>query len=129
MRPSQKPIWLCLFAAILVTAPVDAAPVTHIVHVSLDGLGSSYLQNYLTHGPSRIPNFVRLVTQGSYTFNARCDYFASDTLPNHVSIFTGRPVLQPTGLPNTVHHGFQNNAPLPGDTLHAPYNPNVLYKA
>src|SRR5688572_10118566 len=132
MRSRKSPhsrVWLCLFIALLLRTSVSAAPVTHVVHISLDGLGSSYLQNYLAHGPSRIPNFVRLVNQGSYTFNARCDYFASETIPNHASIFMGRPVLQPTGLPNTVHHGCNLNAPGPTDTFHASFNPNVPYKA
>ncbi|MCI0640736.1 MAG: alkaline phosphatase family protein, partial [Gemmataceae bacterium] len=120
MRSRKRPTGrICLFLFVTVLTHVSAAPVTHIVHVSLDGLGSSYLQNYLTYGPSRIPNFVRLVTQGSYTFNARCDYFASETIPNHASIFMGRPVLQPAGLPNTIHHGCSLNAPGPTDTFHA----------
>lgn len=120
-------VWL-LWPFVL-QATVFAAPITHVVHVSLDGLGSSYLQNYLAHGPKNLPSFARLVTESAYTFNARCDYFASETIPNHACMFTGRPVGQPQGFPNTVHHGFTRNAPLASDTLHAPFNPAVPYKA
>ncbi|HZO86289.1 MAG TPA: alkaline phosphatase family protein [Verrucomicrobiae bacterium] len=102
---------------------------THIVHISVDGLGAAYLLPYLTHAPAQFPNFVRLRSEGAATFNARCDYFSSDTIPNHTTMLTGRPVSQPAGFPNTVHHGYLLNNPNPSDTFHNSGNPAVPYKS
>lgn len=50
-------------------------------------------------------------------------------MPNHCTIVTGRPVLQPAGQPDTVHHGYNNNMPGADDTIHLDGNSNVPYKA
>jgi hypothetical protein len=105
------------------------AAVSHVVQVSVDGLGAIYLQSYVSNAPAQFPNFLRLQTEGAFTYNARCDFGASETIPNHTSMFTGRPSLQPAGYPNTVHHGCINNAPFPTDTYHNSGNPNVDYMA
>ncbi|HTD87831.1 MAG TPA: lamin tail domain-containing protein [Candidatus Binatia bacterium] len=102
---------------------------TYVVHVSLDGLGGPYLTNYLSVAPAQFPNFVRLMTEGAYTFNARCDNDVSETIPNHASILTGRPVGPPPGLPNTIHHGYSNNVPPVTDNLQNAGNLNIPYKA
>jgi len=115
---------LC-FSAGLATA----APATHVIQVSLDGLGGYYLQFFVTNAPAQFPNFVRLTQESAHTFNARCDYDISETVPNHASIFTGRPVMQPAGQPNTTHHGYNNNFPGSGDTFHLSGNANVKYKS
>ena len=64
-------------------------------------------------------------------YHARTDYFRTTTLQNHTTMITGRPVLQPSGQPNTVHHGYTNNNFPPADsTLHDDeWNPNVDYVA
>ena len=105
------------------------APVTYAVHVSLDGMGAKYLQFYVTNAPAQFPNFNRLIAQGASTFNARCDYDFSETVPNHISMFTARPVSQPAGQTNTLHHGYSNNFPAGSDTIHANGNPAVPYKS
>ncbi len=110
-------------------SPGIAAPVTHVIQVSLDGLGAYYLQAFVSNAPAQFPNFVRLTQEAAYTFNARCDRDISETVPNHATIFTGRPVMQPAGQPNTTHHGYNNNFPGSGDTIHASGNPNVPYKS
>jgi hypothetical protein len=74
-----------------------------VVHVSLDGLGAKYLQFYVTNAPAQFPNFNRLITNGASTFNARCDYDFSEPVPNHISMFTARPVSQTAGQANTLH--------------------------
>src|SRR5687768_17062087 len=95
-----------LAAAILSLAYSGTAAITHIVHISVDGLGAVYLSPYVARAPDQFPNFLRLQTEGASTYNARCDFFSSETIPNHTSMFTGRPVLQPEGFPDTVHHGY-----------------------
>lgn len=120
-------LFVVLFASL---APwLCAAPVNYVVHVSLDGLGAKYLQFYVTNAPAQFPNFNRLIAEGGSTFNARCDYDYSETVPNHISILTARPVSQPAGQTNTLHHGFSNNFPGPNDTIHANGNPAVPYKS
>lgn len=139
MNPPKKPatpracsrtLALTLVAIFVntVVAAAGAAPVSHVIHISLDGLGAKYLEFYVTNAPAQFPNFIRLRDQGASTFNARCDYDISETVPNHASMFTGRPVMQPAGAPNTTHHGYSLNIPGPGDTFHASGNPNVPYK-
>ena len=103
------------------------AGVPYVVQVSIDGLGAVYLREYVTNAPNEFPNFVRLVNEGSYTFNARCDFGASETIPNHTCMFTGRPALQPEGFPNDVHHGQLNNSPPETATYHNTGNTNIPY--
>jgi len=102
---------------------------SHVVHISIDGFGALYLRDYLKKAPDQFPNFVRLTHLSAYTLNARCDYFISVTLPNHSSMFTSLPSLQPTGWDNQSYHGLtidQDN----GSTIHSPNtgNPNLPYK-
>ena len=103
--------------------------VNYVVHVSLDGLGAKYLQFYVTNAPAQFPWFNWLITNGASTFNARCDYDVSETVPNHITMFTGRPVAQPAGLTNTIHHGYPSNFPSPNAIIHLHGNTNVPYKA
>ncbi|MDB6031910.1 MAG: hypothetical protein JWM16_2248 [Verrucomicrobiales bacterium] len=121
--------FLCLLALLISPAFLHAAQVQYVVQVSLDGLGAKYLENYLSNAPAQFPNFVRLVQLSASTMNARCDFDISETIPNHTTIFTGRPVLQPTNQANTVHHGYNNNFPGATDTVHAQGNPYVPYKS
>ena len=109
------------------TAPV----VEHVVHISLDGMGGAYLARYLASAPASFPTFKRLQTEGASTLNARCDVTYSITLPNHASMFTGRPVDQPPGWANTTQHGVHTDSDSPTKTIHDPSvgNPNVPYKA
>jgi hypothetical protein len=103
-------------------------PAPYVLHVVVDALSSFYLHGFLTNAPGDFPNFTRLMREGAYTFNARCDYDESTTTANHGCLFTGRPAHQPSGQPNTVHHGFTYNDPDPTWTIHANGNPYVPYK-
>jgi hypothetical protein len=103
--------------------------VDYVIHVSVDGMRGDLLKDLVANSPAEYPNFHRLRTQSASTYNARSDYFSTDTVLNHVSMITGRPVNQPAGQANTVHHGFSNNFPGPNDTIHAHGNPNVPYKS
>ncbi len=103
--------------------------VHHVLHISVDGLGATQLARGLLDDPERFSNFQRLLDEGAGTLNARCDYFASITVPNHLCMLTGRPVLQPEGQPDTVAHGYTADSSSPGVTIHASGNTNVPYKA
>jgi hypothetical protein len=108
--------------------PIDVA-VSHVVQISLDGLGAKYLEAYVANSPAQFPNFVRLMRESAFTMNARCDYDISETVPNHASMFTGRPVRQPAGEGDTIHHGYDNNFPTALETLHNSGNTSVPYKS
>jgi hypothetical protein len=116
-------------AALAAASAASAAE--HVIHVSVDGLAAGLLQNLLANDPTGdFASFARLRDEGASTFNARTDYTHTITLPNHTSMISGRPVSQPAGQPNTVHHGYVNNAdPAPGVTLHNGGNPNLSYVA
>ena len=120
-------------AIALSAAPSTAtnSAIQHVVHISVDGLGSVYLRDYLDRTPQEFPSFARLRAEAAYTFNARCDFDNSLTQPNHASIFTGRPVgEQPAGVPFVAPHGFMADYdPGPPSTLHNTGNGNVPYKA
>ncbi|HMJ65859.1 MAG TPA: alkaline phosphatase family protein, partial [Candidatus Binatia bacterium] len=118
-----------LVCGVMAPGSQSAPAITHVVQISLDGLGATYLQSYLQTAPAQFPTFVRLTREAAFTMNARCDYDISETIPNHVTMFTGRPVFQPAGESNTVHHGYNNNAPTAAETLHNSGNTNVPYKA
>ncbi len=108
---------------------VSAQDVARVIHVSVDGLQGKELETLMLETPERFPTFHRFVREGAYTFNARNDFFSSWTLPNHTTMLTGRPVLQPEDDP-TVHHGYtQNVDPRPTTTLNNAGNPLAGYIA
>jgi predicted AlkP superfamily pyrophosphatase or phosphodiesterase len=99
-----------LVASLAFTA---AQPVfEHVVVISVDGLRSDCLESPHI---SELPNFARLLN-GPHTLDARTDSQLTITLPNHVSMLTGRPVFGPYG------HNWTWNAdppdPAHGGTLH-----------
>ena len=109
---------------------VAVADVEHVIHVSVDGLRGDSLDASVRDSPSLYPNFGRLVAEGATTFNGRTDFARTNTIPNHTTMLTGRPVLQPTGDVETLHHGYTNNDdPRPSDTLHTQGNPQLDYVA
>lgn len=113
-------------ALTLAVSPLLAAE--YVIHISVDGLRPDYLQTVIDAGNA--PNFKRFQTEGAWTTQARTDYTHTITLPNHTSMLTGRPVSQPVGRPNTLHHGWVTNSdPAPTATLHNSGNLNVPYKA
>lgn len=114
------------FALAIAASPLLAAE--HVIHISVDGLRPDYLQTIIDAGEA--PNFKRFQTEGAWTTQARTDYTHTITLPNHTSMVTGRPVSQPVGQPNTLHHGWLTNVdPAPTATLHNSGNLNVPYKS
>ena len=121
---------LGILLSVLLPLAAAAGVVQYVIHISVDGLRADLLQNLIATDPSHYGNFKRFVDEGATTFNARTDYTHTITLPNHTCMITGRPVLQPSGQPNTVHHGYTSNAdPGPTETLHNTGNLNIPYKA
>lgn len=83
-----------------------------VIGISVDGLGSSYLQQALD--ADEVPHLKRLLEEGAGTLNARTDFFMSVTLPNHTAMLTGRPVRGDDG------HGYTNNVdPKDGEIIHS----------
>lgn len=80
--------------------------VSHVIHITVDGVGGYFVKGFLETNAAAFPNFKRLQREGAFTFNARCDYDYSETVPGHVTIFTARPTLQPGGVATNVNHGF-----------------------
>ena len=76
---------------------------THVVVVSIDGLRPDAIDDR-ADGPT--PALAR-VLRGPGTLNARCDPENSITLPNHVSMLTGRFTGGDAG------HGWVDNADPP----------------
>jgi hypothetical protein len=117
-------------ALALAASPARAPAAEHVIHISVDGLSATLLQTLLTTLPGDYPSFARFVAEGATTFAARTDFTHTITLPNHTCMVTGRPVLQPTGQPDTVHHGYVGNVDPPaGVTLHNGGNPQLTYVA
>jgi hypothetical protein len=129
-RPRAAAILLALLL-VLTGGAAGAGEVQYVIHVSVDGLRADQLQDLILNDISGdYASFRRFLDEGAATFNARTDYTHTITLPNHTSMVTGRPVLQPAGQPDTVHHGYTSNGdPLPGETLHNTGNLNIPYKA
>jgi hypothetical protein len=108
---------------------IAAAPADYVIHISIDGLAGDIIDDAMTLYPDFFPNFVRLRDGGAYTPNARTDFDDTYTIPNHTSMITGRPVLQPEGQPSTVHHGVLDDSPSAPQTIHNSGNPSVPYFA
>jgi hypothetical protein len=115
--------------ALLGVTPEAQGIVQHVVHVSVDGLRGDLLRNLLeSDAAGRFPNFARLVSEGASTFAAQADFGQTNTLPNHTTMVSGRPIKQPALQAGTVHHGYTFNVkPQPGETIHNLGNPNVPY--
>jgi len=98
-------------------APAKDAPAKYVIQISVDGLGSRYLQAMLDAG--KLPTFKRLQQEGAWTHNARTDFDYTITLPNHTCMVTGRPVKDRAGNPTAIagHQWIINSDPK-DKTLH-----------
>jgi hypothetical protein len=96
--------------------------------VSVDGLGAIYLRAQLDKGG--LPVFAALLRSGASTMNARADFDYTETLPDHVTILTGRPVEADPDLPDDTYHGWTVNGLVDFSvTLHNGGNPHLVYIA
>jgi hypothetical protein len=91
---------------------VAAAGADYVITISVDGLGSSYMQALIDAGA--LPHFKQLLEEGAGTTNARTDGDMTVTLPNHVSMVTSRPIRRGAG-----HGWVKNTEPAKGATLHS----------
>lgn len=117
------------FALSVVACGSLRAEIQYVIAISIDGGRGDFIQSFIATAPTEFPSFKRLRDQSGSTFNARCDYTDSITIPDHLAMLTGRPVRQPAGLPATIPHGIISDAPLTTEIAHnSGLNPGV-YKA
>lgn len=106
--------------------PHDTAAVDYAILVTVDALAPRYLQPLIAAG--KLPTFKSLQSFGVWTHNARTDYGYTVTLPNHASVFTGRPVSASPAVAGAASHGYISNSQPGGDaTLHNSGNPALAY--
>ena len=121
MSKRSKILFSLLFTIVAIStyssATVEATTPKYVIEISVDGLGSSYLQTLLNN--KQLPNFKRLKNEGASTLNARDDYDYTITLPNHVTMVTARDVMGPSG-----HNWTSNSDPTAGRTIHNNKYPN-----
>ena len=115
MRPTLRLLALATFGLLPTTSRSE---IQHVIAISVDGFRGDFLQTFIDGSPATFPNLVRLRNASAFTYNARCDYDYSETVPNHLAMVTGRPVLQPAGQPTSAFTGFTNNFPTATDTVH-----------
>ena len=94
-----------LVATLALAAPAADAAIEHVFLVSIDGLRSDMLESPRLEA---LPNLARLL-KGPHTLSARTDSQYTITLPNHLTMLTGRPVLGPYGH-NWVGNGDPRSA-------------------
>ena len=122
----------CAAAMVLVRPVVGRAEsYDFVIQISVDGLRADFLQDLIaTDTVGDFSNFARFMDEGVGTFNARTDFSHTNTLPNHVSMLSGRPVQRPAGQAVTVNHGYTSNSQPRSDwTLHNRGNLAVPYVA
>jgi hypothetical protein len=125
---SLRMLGLAAMLSTLLATPASAA-IQYVIVIVIDGGRGDFMQSFIESAPIEFPNFTRLRDSSAYTFNARCDYTESVTVPNHLSILTGRPVRQPAGLPKTVQHGVTSDDPATTETVHNSGLNAGVYKA
>jgi len=84
--------------------------VHYLIFNGVDGLSAGLLRGLSRNGlAGDYTHLQRFGYEGATTFNARSDYTHNVTFPNRMTLSTGRPVPQPAGHPNTVHHFPMNH--------------------
>ena len=103
---------ICVLLPWWLVAGLEAAT-QYVIVISVDGMGSAYVTPLLASGvTNELTTFKRFQSEGAGTLNARSDPDNTTTLPNHVTMMTGR------GVNGTAGHGWsENEDPLPTETL------------
>lgn len=117
MRP-HSPLRLLALAALSLLPAAARADIQHVIAISVDGLRGDFLQTFIDGSPASFPNFVRLRNMSAFTYNARCDYGHSVTIPDHLCMLTGRPVDTSGGTALSTTHGVTSDAPTSTSTVH-----------
>lgn len=100
--------------------------IQHVVLISVDGLAVRFFLQLLS--VDRLPAFARLKRLGASTENARSDPTHTNTLPNHIAMLTGLPVIAPPGASPEQGHGYTSNSDPAADTsIHNAGNPARTY--
>ena len=92
-----------------------AAKVSHVIHIVVDGLRAD---SFLNAGH---PAFDYLLHTGACTLNARHDDLSSQTLPNHIGMFTGLPVAD-HGYAEDKDYGPVNATATSNTTTESPHS-------
>jgi hypothetical protein len=120
-----------LVALLLLPAPRLRAEIKYVLHITCDGLRGDTLRDAIAATPEKYTAFRRLMAEGAYTFNARCDFDYSETIPNHTGVVTARPVVNPPGETG-VAHGYTSNGysgtATSGDSVHKLGSATYEYK-
>ena len=95
-------------------APLSAK-VSHVIHIVVDGLRADSLLN------AGHPAFDYLLHTGACTLNARHDDLSSQTLPNHIGMFTGLPVAD-HGYAEDKDYGPVNATATSNTATESPYS-------
>jgi predicted AlkP superfamily pyrophosphatase or phosphodiesterase len=128
MNGHQKLLLGCFVAACLQPTRLSAE-IKHVIAISIDGGRGDFLRTFIDTAPAEFPNFKRLRDASAFTFNARCDYGYSITIPDHLSMLTGRPVSTMGGVATNATHGVTSDAPGANDTIHNSGGNAGVYKA
>ena len=78
------------------TSRGEPAAAPRVLAISIDALNPTALTRL---GRDELPNFWRLIDEGSATLNARSQVELTLTLPNHTSMLTGRRINAKKGRP------------------------------
>jgi len=116
---AQKRLALLLGVFLSCVASQASAKIEYVIEISVDGLGGPYLNTLFTQSSPptySIPNFWRLRNEGAGTLTAHIDNKTYETLPNHTSLITARPMDNVTGL--ISGHNWSGNV-APTTTIHA----------
>jgi len=92
-----------------------SAKVSHVIHIVVDGLRADSLLN------AGHPAFDYLLHTGACTLNARHDDLSSQTLPNHIGMFTGLPVAD-HGYAEDKDYGPVNATATSNTTTESPHS-------
>lgn len=99
-------------AFLLAVSTVTLRAAEFVIMVSVDGFRPAAIEQLRAAG--ELEHLARLQQEGVWTHNARSDYGWTDTVPNHVTMVTGRAVDGADG------HNYTNNGSIgAADTLHA----------
>ena len=102
---------LLLLLALPATAQTSPHFAQRVIIISVDGLRPDVIESF---DPAQLPTFHRLMEEGAWTLNARSDPQFTITMPNHVSMMTGRWVHDDNS------HGWAYNDDIDPDvTVHA----------